>query len=378
MSSRSLVVVAVAVLAGAPAAGAADAKAGAVRSSFGKAASGEEVALYTLTNAHGMEVRTIARGATIVSIRVPDRASVMADVTLGFDALAGYEGAGNPFFGNVVGRYANRIGGAAFTLDGKKYPLAANNGANHLHGGLRGFDKYVWTGEELSRDGASGVRWSMVSPDGDEGYPGTLKATVTYLLTPKDELVVEYEATTDKPTVVNLTQHAYFNLAGEGNGSVLDHVVQLHASRYTPVAAGLIPTGVLAPVAGTPLDFTKPERIGARIESDHEQMTLGHGYDHNFVLDRQGPGLVHAASVFDPKSGRVMDVHTTEPGLQIYTANWLDVTGKGGHKYGPRSAVCFETQHYPDSPNKPDFPSTVLRPGETYRSKTVFAFSVRK
>ena len=325
-----------------------------------------------------MEVRTIARGATIVSIRVPDRAGVMADVTLGFDALAGYEGAGNPFFGNVVGRYANRIGGAAFTLDGKKYPLAANNGANHLHGGLRGFDKYVWTGEELSRDGASGVRWSMVSPDGDEGYPGTLKATVTYLLTPKDELVVEYEATTDKPTVVNLTQHAYFNLAGEGNGSVLDHVVQLHASRYTPVAAGLIPTGVLAPVAGTPLDFTKPERIGARIESDHEQMTLGHGYDHNFVLDRQGPGLVHAASVFEPKSGRVMDVHTTEPGLQIYTANWLDVTGKGGHKYGPRSAVCFETQHYPDSPNKPDFPSTVLRPGETYRSKTVFAFSVRK
>jgi len=243
---------------------------------------------------------------------------------------------------------------------------------------VRGFDKYVWKGNEVARDGAIGVEWSMMSPDGDEGYPGTLKATVTYLLTPGNELIVEYVATTDKPTVVNLTQHAYFNLAGEGSGSILDHVLQIHASRYTPVAPGLIPTGVLAPVAGTPLDFTKPERIGARIESDHEQIKLGSGYDHNFVLDRKGDGLVHAAHVVEPKSGRVMDVHTTEPGLQIYTANFLDTVGKGGHKYGRRDAVCFETQHYPDSPNKPEFPSTVLRPGETYRSKTVFAFSVRK
>lgn len=367
-----------AVLALTPLAAAAPAKPGVVRSSFGKTAAGEEVALYTLTNAHGLEVRTIARGATIVSIRVPDRAGALGDVTLGFDTLARYEGDGNPFFGNVVGRYANRIGGAAFTLDGKRYPLAANDAPNHLHGGPRGFDKYVWTGEEASRDGAVGVRWSMVSPDGDEGYPGRLKTSVTYLLTPKDELVVEYEATTDKPTIVNLTQHAYFNLAGEGSGNVLDHVVQLHASRYTPVAPGLIPTGVIAPVAGTPFDFTKPERIGARIDADHEQVKLGHGYDHNFVLDRKGEGLAHAANVFDPKTGRVMDVHTTEPGLQIYTANWLDTAGKGGRRYGRRDAVCFETQHYPDSPNKPEFPSTVLRPGETYRSKTVFTFSVRK
>ncbi|MET0554878.1 MAG: aldose epimerase family protein [Vicinamibacteria bacterium] len=375
---RSLLV-GTAVLAFAPlAAGAAPTKAGTVRSSFGKTAKGEEVALYTLTNAHGMEVRTIARGATIVSIRVPDRAGKLGDVTLGFDTLAGYEGDANPFLGNVVGRYANRIGGAAFTLDGKEYKLAANNAPNHLHGGPRGFDKYVWAGKEVARDGAVGVEWTMTSPDGDEGYPGTLKATVTYLLTPKDELVVEYLATTDKPTVVNLTQHAYFNLGGEGSGNVLDHVLQIHASRYTPVAPGLIPTGELAPVAGTPLDFTKPERIGARIESDHPQMKLGSGYDHNGVLDRKGEGLVHAAHVVEPKSGRVMDVHTTEPGLQIYTANFLDSVGKGGHRYGRRDAVCFETQHYPDSPNKKDFPSTVLRPGETYRSKTVFAFSVQK
>ena len=374
---RSLLV-GTAVLALAPLVAAAPAKPGAVRSSFGKTATGEEVALYTLTNAHGMEVRTIARGATILSIRVPDRAGTLADVTLGFDALAGYEGESNPFLGNVVGRYANRIGGAAFSLDGKAYKLAANNGPNHLHGGVRGFDKYVWTGKEVARDGAVGIEWTMTSPDGDEGYPGTLKTTVTYLLTPKDELVVEYAATTDKPTVVNLTQHAYFNLGGEGSGSILDHVLQIHASRYTPVAPGLIPTGELAPVAGTPLDFTKPERIGARIESAHEQMKLGSGYDHNFVLDRKGEGLVHAAHVVDPKSGRVMDVHTTEPGLQIYTANFLDTVGKGGHKYARRDAVCFETQHYPDSPNKKDFPSTVLRPGETYRSKTVFAFSVQK
>lgn len=372
------VVLGLAVLAGASVAGAAPAKAGVVRSSFGKTAAGEDVALYTLTNAHGMEVRIIARGAAIVSLRVPDRAGALGDVVLGFDTLEGYASDKNPFFGNVVGRYANRIGGAAFTLDGKKYTLAANNGANHLHGGLRGFDKYLWTGKEVARDGAVGVEWSMTSPDGDEGYPGTMKAGVTYLLTPKDELIVEYVATTDKPTVVNLTQHAYFNLAGEGNGDVLDHVVQIHADRYTPVAPGLIPTGVLAPVAGTPLDFTKPERLGARIASEHEQMKLGNGYDHNFVLNRKGDGLVHAAHVVEPKSGRVMDVHTTEPGLQIYTSNFLDTVGKGGHKYPKNSAVCFETQHYPDSPNKPDFPTTVLRPGETYRSKTVFAFSVQK
>jgi aldose 1-epimerase len=372
------VVLGLAVLAGASVAGAAPAKAGVVRSSFGRTAAGEDVALYTVTNAHGMEVRISARGATIVSLRVPDRAGALGDVVLGFDTLEGYASDQNPFFGNVVGRYANRIGGAAFTLDGKKYTLAANNGPNSLHGGLRGFDKYVWTGKEVARDGAVGVEWSMTSPDGDEGYPGTMKAGVTYLLTPKDELVVEYVATTDKPTVVNLTQHAYFNLAGEGNGDVLDHVVQIHADRYTPVAPGLIPTGVLAPVAGTPLDFTKPERLGARIGSDHEQMKLGNGYDHNFVLNRKGEGLVHAAHVVEPKSGRVMDVHTTEPGLQIYTSNFLDAVGKGGHKYPKNSAVCFETQHYPDSPNQPAFPSTVLRPGETYRSKTVFAFSVQK
>jgi aldose 1-epimerase len=374
---RSLLV-GTAVLALAPHLAAAPAKPGAVRSSFGKTAGGEDVALYTLTNAHGMEVRTIARGATIVSIRVPDRTGALGDVTLGFDSLAGYEGDANPFLGNVVGRYANRIGGAAFALDGKTYKLAANDGANHLHGGVRGFDKYVWKGKEIARDGAVGVEWTMTSPDGDEGYPGTLKATVTYLLTPEDELVVEYLATTDKPTVVNLTQHAYFNLGGEGSGNVLDHVLQIHAARYTPVAPGLIPTGELAPVAGTPLDFTRPERIGARIEAAHEQMKLGSGYDHNWVLDRKGDGLVHAVRAVEPKSGRVMDVHTTEPGLQVYTANFLDTVGKGGHKYGRRDAVCFETQHYPDSPNKQDFPSTVLRPGETYRSKTVFAFSVQK
>jgi aldose 1-epimerase len=348
------------------------------RAPYGRMPDGTAVEVFTLTNASGMEVRAITYGAFIVSLRVPDRSGTLDDVVLGFDSLEGYLGSG-AHMGSVVGRYGNRIGGARFTLDGKTYTLAANDGANHLHGGTKGFDRYVWKGEEVKKGADVSVRLTLVSPDGDEGYPGRLETTVTYTLTPKNELVVDYAATTDKPTLVNLTQHSYFNLAGQQNGDVLDHELQIHADRYTPVGAGLIPTGAIASLDGSPLDFRKPTRIGARIDQDDPQVALGKGYDHNYVVNRRGPGLVDAARAYDPKSGRVMDVRTTEPGIQLYTGNWLgDEKGKGGRTYPRRSGFCLETQHYPDSPNRPEFPSTVVRPGTPYRSQTVFAFSVRR
>lgn len=368
----------------APAATTADSPAAAVRTPsvsrapYGRTPDGAAVDVFTLTNRNGVEVRAITYGAFVVSLRTPDRAGKLDDVVLGFDNLEGYLASGS-HMGSVVGRYGNRIAKARFNLDGKTYRLAANDGENHLHGGVKGFDRLVWSGEEVRRGEDVGVAFGLVSPDGDESYPGRLKATVTYTLTPRDELVVEYLATTDKPTVVNLTQHSYFNLAGQGTGDILDHELTIHAGRFTPVGPGLIPTGALAPVAGTPLDFRTPTRIGARIDQDHEQLKLGRGYDHNYVLDRTGPGLVLAARLLDAKSGRVLDVHTTEPGVQLYTGNFLGTeTGKGGRTYPRQSGLCLETQHYPDSPNRPEFPSTVLRPGEEYRSKTIFAFSVRR
>ena len=348
------------------------------KAAFGRTPEGTAVDVYTLTNANGVEVRAITYGAYVISLKTPDRQGKLDDVVLGFDTLDGYLKSGS-HFGSIVGRYGNRIANAKFTLDGKTYTLAANDGVNHLHGGVKGFDRYVWAGEEVRQDADIGVRFTLVSPDGDEGYPGRLKTTVTYRLTPKNELVVDYEATTDKPTLVNLTQHSYFNLAGQANGDILDHELQIHADRVTPAGPGLIPTGALASLDGSPLDFRKATRIGARIDQDDPQLKLGRGYDHNYVVNRAGPGLVPAARLTDPKSGRVMEVLTTEPGIQLYTGNFLgEEKGKGGRVYPRRSGLCLETQHYPDSPNRPEFPSTVVRPGETYRSKTVFAFSVAR
>jgi aldose 1-epimerase len=341
---------------------------------FGTLPSGEDVPIYTLRNAHGVEARISAYGATLVSLRVPDRDGNLADVILGFDSLEGYLG-DHPYFGAVVGRYGNRIASGKFTLDGQEYTLATNNGANSLHGGNRGFDKVLWTG------GMEGDRLTLtyVSPDGEEGYPGTLTATVIYSLTEDNALQIDYEATSDQPTVVNLTNHAYFNLADAGASTILDHQMMLNADAFTPVDEGLIPTGEIRPVEGTPFDFREPTAIGARIDADDEQIRFGGGYDHNFVLNRTTEGLALAARVYEPTTGREMEVVTTEPGVQFYTGNFLDgtITGKGGVIYQHRSGFCLETQHYPDSPNQTDFPSTVLRPGATYQSTTLYRFSVR-
>ena len=376
MIEPALVVAVAALLAAPPPATAT--KPTVAKAEYGRTPEGAAVDVYTLTNANGLEVRAITYGAYVVSLKTPDRQGRLDDVVLGFDTLDGYLQSGS-HMGSVVGRYGNRIANAKFTLDGRTYPLAANDGVNHLHGGVKGFDRHVWTGEAVRKGEDVGVRFTLVSPDGDEGYPGRLETTVTYTLTPKNELVVEYEGTTDKPTVVNLTQHSYFNLAGQHSGDILDHELQIHADRVTTAGPGLIPTGALASLDGSPLDFRKPTRIGARIDHDDAQLQLGRGYDHNYVVNRTGPGLVPAARLADPKSGRVMEVLTTEPGLQLYTGNWLgEEKGKAGRVYPRRSGVCLETQHYPDSPNRPEFPSTVVRPGETYRSKTVFAFGVTR
>jgi aldose 1-epimerase len=348
------------------------------KATFGTTPQGEQVDVYTLTNATGIEVRVITFGGIITSIRVPDRRGAAADVALGFDRLEPYL-TNPPYLGAIVGRYANRIAGGRFTLDGRTYTLATNNGPNHLHGGVRGFDKVVWKAEPFTKPGASGLVFSHTSPDGDQGYPGNLTLEVTYTLTDANELAFDYEAVTDKASPVNLTQHTYFNLAGEGAGDILGHVLTIHAVRMTPVDRTLIPTGI-APVAGSPFDFRTPVAIGARIGADDQQIRYGNGYDHNFVLDRSGDGLVAAARVEEPMSGRVLEISTTEPGIQFYTGNFLDgtLTGKAGRPYTRRSGFALETQHYPDSPNHPDFPGTILRPGSTYRSKTVFTFSVSR
>ena len=347
------------------------------KADFGKASDGKAVQIFTLTNEHGLEARICTYGGAVVSLKTPDRTGKMADIVLGFDTLDGYLNTAEPYFGALIGRYGNRIGHAKFTLDGKQYNLPVNNGANTLHGGDKGFDKQVWTPRELP-DG--GLELTYISKDGEEGFPGTLKAVVSYHLTAANELRIDYTATTDKDTVVNLTNHSYWNLKGAGNGNILDHVLTIHASRFTPVDAGLIPTGALKPVAGTPFDFTKPTVVGSRIEQKDDQLKLGGGYDHNYVLDRTGAGLSLAARVEEASTGRVLEVETTEPAVQFYTGNFLDGTlkGKGGKVYPIRSALCLETQHYPDSPNKPSFPTTLLKPGQTYKTTTVYRFSVKK
>jgi aldose 1-epimerase len=341
------------------------------QSEFGTTPEGVNVDLYTLTNKNGLRARITNYGGILVSLEVPDRDGNLGDITLGYDKLDGYI-ANNPYFGALIGRYGNRIAKGSFTLDGVAYQLAKNNGENHLHGGLRGFDKVVWQAEPVETADAVGVKLTYLSPDGEEGYPGNLSCEVTYLLTNENELKISYTATTDKPTPINLTHHSYFNLTC-GKRDILGHELTLNADRYTPVDAGLIPTGEIAPVAGTPMDFTKPKTIGAEIDQ------VPGGYDHNYVLNKADSEISLAASVYEPDSGRVMEIYTTEPGIQFYSGNFLDgtITGKGGVVYAKHYGFCLETQHFPDSPNKPDFPSTILRPGETYRHETVHKFSAK-
>lgn len=346
------------------------------RAAYGSLPDGQAVEVFTLRNARGVEARISTLGAALIAFRTPDRNGTFADIALGYDTLEGWQ-TNNSFFGVVVGRYGNRIAGGRFALDGTTYTLARNNGPNHLHGGNRGFDKAVWTARPIERAGGPAVELQYVSADGEEGYPGTLTVTVVYMLTADDELHITYRATTDKKTVVNLTNHTYFNLAGTGD--ILGHELQINADRFTPVDSTLIPTGELRAVAGTPFDFRNPTLIGARIEDKDQQLQYGNGYDHNFVLNRNVGGITVAARALDPSSGRSLEVRTSEPGVQFYTGNFLDGTavGKGGVKYGRRAGFCLETQHFPDSPNQPSFPSTVLEPGQTYETTTVFAVGVR-
>jgi len=329
------------------------------------------------TNANALKAQVMTYGAIVTSLQVPDKKGQMDDIVLGYDNLQDYIKE-TPYFGAIVGRYGNRIGKGTFTLDGVTYTLATNNNENHLHGGIKGFDKVVWDDEPVWRPDGVGVRLSYLSRDGEEGYPGNLKATVTYVLTNDNELRIEYEATTDKATPVNLTHHGYFNFTG-AERDILGHEVKLNADRFTPVDAGLIPTGELRPVAGTPMDFTKATAIGARIENEYEQLQFGGGYDHNWVLNKKGAKMTLAATVYEPTTGRVMKVYTAEPGIQFYAGNFLDgtLTGKEGKVYKHRYGFCLETQHYPDSPNKPNFPSTILRPGQKHETTTIFRFSTR-
>jgi aldose 1-epimerase len=347
------------------------------RKPFGKTPAGESVELFTFTRAGAPTIAITNLGGHIVSILAPDRAGRVADVTLGYRDFAGYLG-DTSYFGSIVGRYANRIAKGRFALDGKTYTLAVNNGPNSLHGGPTGFQKRVWAPKVVSGPDGDALELTYVSKDGEEGYPGTLTAKVVYSLRADGGLVLDYTATTDAPTVVNLTNHAYFNLAGEGEGTILGHEMQIEADAYTPVDATLIPTGELRPVAGTPFDFRKPVAIGARIDAADEQLKAGGGYDHNFVLRGKMGELRLAARVLEAKSGRVLEVLTTEPGVQFYSGNFLDgkVVGKSGKAYVRRGALCLEAQHFPDSPNQPGFPSVVLRPGQTYQQTTVYRCTV--
>ena len=339
----------------------------------------DDIQLFTLKNSAGMEVKVTNFGAIITSIKVPDRAGNFADVALGYDNIADYINAvDKPYFGAVVGRYGNRIAKGEFTVDGKEYSLPINNGPNSLHGGIIGFDKVVWDAETVD-DNA--VKLTYHAKDMEQGYPGNLTATVTYTLTDDNKLVIDYQATTDKATPVNLTQHTYFNLKGEGEGTILNHELSINADHYTPVDATLIPTGEIAPVKGTPFDFTKTKPIGRDINQENEQLEFGGGYDHNWVLNREKSEgeLELAATLYEPESGRLLEVSTTEPGVQFYCGNFLTgvLKGKSGKSYVYRGGLCLETQHYPDSPNQPNFPNTILKPGETYNSKTVFKFSTK-
>jgi aldose 1-epimerase len=350
------------------------------REPFGTTDRGKTVSVYTLKNARGTEVRALDYGGIILSLRVADRNGRFDDVVLGYDSLKDYVRE-SPYFGAIIGRYGNRIARGRFTLDGRTYTLAKNNGPNHLHGGLRGFDKVVWDVESFESPDGVGLVMRYTSPDGEEGYPGTLRATVTYTLTPRNELIFDYHASTDRATPVNLTQHSYFNLAGDGQGDILGHVVTLNADHFTPVDSTLIPTGEIRSVTGTPFDFRTPTPIGARIAQDDDQLRHGRGYDHNFVLTKGGDdrGRTLAARVYEPTSGRLMEIYTTEPGLQFYSGNFLDgsLRGKKGVVYKHRYGFAMETQHFPDTPNKPAFPSAILRPGEEYRSRTIYAFGVQ-
>ncbi len=341
------------------------------KESFGKLSDGREVDIYTLSNGKGLVARVMNQGAIVQSVKVPDKSGNVVDVVLGFDNLDGYLQK-NPYFGAIVGRYGNRIGSGKFALDGKTYNVVVNDGKNSLHGGNIGFDKKYWGAREVP----NGVEFTTTSADGDQGYPGNLTAKVTYTVTPDNGLRIDYTATSDKDTVVNLTNHSYWNLSGQGNGLILDHEMMIDADRFTPVDAGLIPTGELKPVEGTPFDFRQPTAIGARINEDNEQLKLGGGYDHNWVLNRKGGSVELAARAHDPKTGRVLEVLTDQPGVQFYTGNFLDgsVKGKGGIAYPKRSAFCLETQHFPDSPNHPDFPSTELKAGQEYKTTTIFRF----
>lgn len=349
------------------------------QAAFGTTEDGKPVAIYTMTNDHGMRVRFMSYGGVITEIDAPDRAGRLDDVVLGLHTLHEYETEGaSIYFGAIVGRYANRIGHARFALDGHTYQLAPNNNGNSLHGGTKGFDKRIWAvAQEPAADGVAAVL-AYTSPDGEEGYPGTLQTRVRYTLTNGNELRIDYQAETDKPTVVNFTSHLYFNLAGNGSGDVEDQLLMINADRYTPVGADLIPTGELATVSGTPLDFRLMTPIGARLDSAFQQLVYAHGYDHNFVLNRRSEGgTSFAARAYDPRTGRVVDCFTTEPGLQIYTSNFLNgsVVGSSGTTYRQTAAFTLETQHFPDSPNQPTFPSTELRPGKTFHSTTVFRFA---
>ncbi|HEY6268053.1 MAG TPA: aldose epimerase family protein [Candidatus Acidoferrum sp.] len=351
-----------------------------IKKSFGKTPDGQPADLYVLTNKSGAEASITNFGGALVTLKMPDRNGKLADIILGYDGADGYA-ADKSYFGALVGRYGNRIGHAQFVLDGKTYTLAKNNGENSLHGGIKGFNKALWTAKILHAKGGQSLELGYVSKDGEEGFPGNLKVTVIYTLTDANALKIDYTATTDKKTVVNLTNHAYFNLAGQGSGDILGHLMMIPADQFTPVDAGLIPTGELRDVMGTPFDFRKPTAIGARIDEADEQLRLGGGYDHNFVLRmHMDHGESLAARVVEPTSGRVMEVWTTEPGIQFYTGNFLDgkTVGKGGATYPKRSAFCLETQHFPDSPNQPKFPSVVLTPGETYHTVTTYKFSAEK
>ncbi|TDX28035.1 aldose 1-epimerase [Modicisalibacter xianhensis] len=359
---------------------------GVEKSTFGQLPDGRTVDVYRLTNASGITMRVINYGGIIVSLKAPDAQGNFEDIVLGFDSLEGYLSdayrKANPYFGALIGRYGNRIAGGEFSLNGTTYQLATNDGSNHLHGGDQGFDEVLWNAKPFENQNGVGVILSYTSPDGEEGYPGKLKTEVTYTLTDSDELDIAYRATTTKPTPVNLTQHSYFNLDGEGSGSILDHYLMINAEAFTPVDDTLIPTGEIRPVDGTPFDFNEPTPIGERIEQDNQQLLRGKGYDHNFVLKREAPQseeLVLAARVWEPDSGRLLEVETTEPGLQFYSGNFLDgsLSGKQGSAYEHRSGFALETQHFPDSPNQETFPSTILNPGETYQSHTVYRFSTR-
>lgn len=350
---------------------------GLTRQVFGATASGAAVDLFTLTNARGIEARIMTYGATIVSLKTPDRSGRLGDVLLGFDTIEGFLGP-HPFFGVVAGRYANRIARGRFELDGVSYELAVNNGLNHLHGGLVGFDKVIWQARVAASGAEPSVELSYRSADGEEGYPGALDARVTYTLTAQDELRIDYQATTDRATVLNLTNHAYFNLAGQGD--ILAHQLQVFGARFLPTDATQIPTGEIRPVAGTPWDFGALTPVGARTGADDEQLRFANGgYDHTWAVDGEPGAYRIAVRVYEPESGRVMEVFTTQPGAHIYIGNMLDGTlaGKGGQVYHKYAGLCVETQHYPDSPNQPGFPSTVLRPGEVYRESTGFRFSAR-